>query len=343
MGQGVAALNIFLLNLLLIVAWRLAINPSKDEQRRSLFILIVTAQLFIITFLSPIVSDAVMYADWARMDMYGNTNVGWKWLSKICWAVWPNAKMLLATVSAISLTAAAHFIKRHSVDPFLSYIVYICMGFWSYTFFVFRQSVAFAVCMFAYDYLEAREDKKFIVTVLVASLFHETALAFLIALPFYRMRRGNCLKLYLEFLCAVAFLFFYKPILELFLSGFRNGWLYGVSESADGYGLLVILAITLVATFVLDRDNRESLYQKNIELGVLAQILALHLPELVRLVHYFDMSMIIAIPSLVANERNARVKKALYALILVALLGIYIFSVRYGFPGGPEAYVVTLP
>lgn len=319
------------------------IRPMKTAKRRHVFIFVASVQLFLIAFFSPIVSDAQMYADWARMNQYGNTNFGWKCLSKAMWALWPNAKSLLCAVSVISLYAVAHFVEKHSKDPFLSYFIYICMGIWAYSFFVFRQAIAFAVCLVAYDYLVDRDLLKFTIMVLIASLFHETALFFLLAYPFSVPQRNDRAKVCLEIVCTVVFLVFYRQLLSVMLSVFRNGWLYEISEEVDGVGQLTILVVMTVACYLLDAGHRESVFQKSIELAGLLQLMSLHFPLMVRMVHYFDIAAMIALPDMLEAQNEKRNKRVVQAIIYISMLCIYIFSLNYGFPGGAAAYTPSLP
>lgn len=340
---GANKLNVFLINLLLLFVWNILLKPNSCKRRKIIFIVVVSTQLFLIAFFSPIVSDALMYADWARMDSYGDTNFGWKCLSKFVWFLWPNPKSLLAVVSLISVAAAAHFIYRHSSDPLLSYFIYICMGIWGYSFLVFRQSIAISICMIAYDYLKDRDYRKSCIAVLLASLFHETAIVLLVAVPFSILTRGDKRKIAVECTCIIAFTLFYKPLLSFLLSIFRNGWLYEVSTEVDGFGHLALLTAAVIGCYMLDRGNREAIFQKNIEVAALIQVLSLHFPLLVRLVHYFDLSMMVAIPSLVVAQKDRRIRLLIYVGVIALFFWIYAFSMNYGFPGGPECYVFTLP
>ena len=73
------------------------------------------------------------------------------------------------------------WIKKESAWPILSLIVFVCTGMWSSSMFILRQWCAMATLTFSYRYIKKREFIPFVVLVLIAALFHRTAVIFVLA------------------------------------------------------------------------------------------------------------------------------------------------------------------
>ncbi len=79
-------------------------------------------------------------------------------------------------------------ILRYSVNPAMSLIVFLTLGLYAFSFSGLRQTLALAVIMCTYPYLKEKKLLRFILCVVVAALFHRTALIFLVAYPIYRLQ-----------------------------------------------------------------------------------------------------------------------------------------------------------
>lgn len=336
-------MNIFIVNLVLLFIWSVVIRPELNQQRTRIFVFIISFQLFLIALFSPIVSDALMYENWARNDIYPNTNIGWVLVSRLAWSIWPSAKALLCTVSIISLTSIGHFFLGYSKNLPLSYLMYICLGIWGLSFFVFRQSLAFAICLFSFGSIERRDLRRFLIIVLIACLFHETAAAFLIAYPLATSNRLNRFRALIMAGISILFLLFYRPFFTLLFSLFRNGDIYEISSEVVGVGHLAILVFFTVFAYILGKSDRESTFQKTIDAGLVVQLGCLHFPEFVRLVYFFDFAAMISVPNAICCLRDRKQRLFAELVLITFLLAVYIFSANFGFPGGPQAYIPTLP
>ena len=79
-------------------------------------------------------------------------------------------------------------VGRYSSNVYISFIVLITVGSFGFAMSGLRQTMAFAFLMFSFQYLENKKIIKFSLLVLMASLFHSTAIIFLLAYPLYRLK-----------------------------------------------------------------------------------------------------------------------------------------------------------
>lgn len=90
------------------------------------------------------------------------------------------------------------FFNRYSKQPTMSLLIFICYQFWVFNMSGLRQGMAMSICLLAYIFLEKKSWMRiagFIVAVLLASLIHQSALIFLIALGsvFFEVTATNAL------------------------------------------------------------------------------------------------------------------------------------------------------
>ena len=279
-------MNPFVINLLLIVWWSTVFRPSSNNVSKARFIVCVSIQLLFLTAMSPLVSDANQYLMYARLDSYGNLELGWVLFSKLVWLLCPSGKALVLATSAIFLLSVGRFIFRHSKSTLLSYIVFICLGFWGMSFFILRQTLALSIILFAYDALEERSLAKFILLVALASMFHQTSWTFLLAWPFCTRKRDDALRIVLEVALAAILLVAPRAVLGVLMSQFRNGVMYAGNEVAgEGYGYLIVLFLVVFFISLFDRLARDGVFQKLSELSLVLQLGSLSFSLLVRIVH----------------------------------------------------------
>lgn len=79
-------------------------------------------------------------------------------------------------------------VSRYSSNVYISFIVLITVGSLGFALSGLRQTLAFAFLMFSFKFLESKKIIKFMFMILIASLFHSTAIIFIFAYPLYRLK-----------------------------------------------------------------------------------------------------------------------------------------------------------
>lgn len=75
-------------------------------------------------------------------------------------------------------------LKKNSVSPAVSLIVYMGL-FYLISFSIVRQSMALGICFYAFKYIKNRRFYKYLVAIIIATLFHYSAIVSLIIYPIY--------------------------------------------------------------------------------------------------------------------------------------------------------------
>jgi hypothetical protein len=108
--------------------------------------------------------------------------VGYVFLNKIIASIGGSFNLLMALCSMLTLAMVVYNIYHISSEPCFCLFLYSTLVYYYAGFNMIRQSLAMAICLFAYKYLLKRSFIKYILIILIASMFHYSAL---ILLPLY--------------------------------------------------------------------------------------------------------------------------------------------------------------
>lgn len=109
-----------------------------------------------------------------------------KFLSNRC----QNINFIIFCLSIPFLVSVVYLIKKHSKNACLSLIAFLGLQYFTMSFFLLRQVIATAFCIFAFEALINKKTVLFVVLVMLGSTFHQTALIFLLAYPLSLLQIG---------------------------------------------------------------------------------------------------------------------------------------------------------
>ena len=92
----------------------------------------------------------------------------------------PSPQWFLLFTSVIIVSMTAKFIYENSEDPTISWITFICLGSFTFVMNGMRQALAMSICLLSYRYVKEKKPIRFLLTVLLAVLFHKSAIIFAI-------------------------------------------------------------------------------------------------------------------------------------------------------------------
>lgn len=241
-----------------------------------------------------------------------------------------NYQIWLAVMAGIFCLSISKLINNYSNEAYMSYVALISLGYFYFSLTGLRQTMALAMIVLSYKYLIDRKLLPFVVLVLIGSLFHSSALIFLIAYPLAYMNVGW--KQISGIAISLILSYFYKDIIILLLKYFNMADKYeyylthGTSLTISGF--VIQLAIYLFCLFykkdVLKSDlSNLSLYNL-LFLGLVLQSFSAVIAEFFRISMYFSLFGIILIPKSIATIKDKNLKAITYFFILLVLLG-YIF------------------
>lgn len=151
------------------------------------------------------------------------------------------------------------FLRRNTRDFCFGVTAYVCLGLWLFNMQGMRQAIAMSICLFAYEEAKKRNFLKFVIIVLIASLYHRTALVFFAAyFPFYLHFRLGDMVIILS--AGLALLLLSPVILQIGNLLFDKEYTDMVFESG---GIIATLIYVLMAVFVFWFDKRRLQSDRN--------------------------------------------------------------------------------
>jgi hypothetical protein len=256
--------------------------------------------------------------------------------SKEYWAI-------LVTIAFFSVLPYYYIIGKLSKNVILSVFIYITLAIYLIFFNAGRQGIASAIASVSVIYLMERSMIKYIVCIITASLFHNTAL---IMLPFYFVlnRKVTFNNILIYTIIGVISFTFISSFLSLFSSDIEER--YGVYENrgATGGNLLAVFFICLsIYLFIL----RKKISVKNLKLfdvylnycifTSIIYIVVIYKQadvNFIRITNYFALGFILIWPIIFEDVRFFKFHfvKVLFVLIHLLFYSIYINQMSDLFP-----------
>ena len=246
---------------------------------------------------------------------------------------------------------------RFSTIPCLSLLFFFVISY-STTLSMMRQFMAMCILMYSLDFIIERKWIKFVLIVLLASLFHTSAILFLAVLPISYMKIRESTIFYF-FIAAIFGYFLFSDILAYFFSTtifssyehYSEGkYFEGDTRLASVVNLilsLIFLQIAIVAYNRTTKSWRVSIEGKKYKLLLLLQfvtvvinVMCLKVNLLDRLAFYYSIFSIILIPNaimLLPKKNRWFIGTSLLLILLSYSSAIILFR-----PGWNRVYPIEL-
>lgn len=233
----------------------------------------------------------------------------------------------LFATSVFILISVSIFIKRYSKYIWLSFIIFICMGYFNNTLNNVRSSCAYAIILFAYPYIIDRKFYKFLLIYFIAILFHSSVFPFIIAY-FLVNKKINLYATVSVGLAGYVVMRYISGLLLAMMALYSARYAYAdiLFSNSSGISLFLLLVIILVFCSVyLKKDSTKSILFYNIfSIAIWLQPLASVAGNLNRLTQIFAYAVMILLPNSIANIRNKNLRSLVITIVVGLLIVYYI-------------------
>lgn len=237
-------------------------------------------------------------------------------------------------------------LKKNSVNPFLSLLVFIGFGFAYETLNQIRQMMAVSVVLFAYTYLKANQRGRFALLVLIASSLHITALCALFMVFLTKLKPTVA-----HFVAALSLILLFVGFENVFHSAISRipifGKYVGSAFDVSGDPKAIIHFVIRAALFLILLGLREKTVKAHpsqdlllaiLLVGVIIQGAALSMSILARVSTFYIVFFIFAIPNAIsALSRRSQSLATVLTTILFAVMFLGITFLK-----NPTDYVYLL-
>lgn len=335
-------MSVYYINFITIFIWGMIQEIIRNDKVKKAISIIISLQLFLLVVLrgNEVGADTVQYTDmfsyiselsWSNLA-YTNIEKGYVLLNKILSLFIHTPHNFIVAMGIIIVPPFCYFIGKYSKKPWLSYLMFITMEFWGNSFYIYRQYIAFIILLFSLKYVLQRKLVKFCICVLIACMFHITAVVFFVI---YFI--GNK-KINIKYIFIFTFITFFVAVFNKQI--FLLLWSYARIKYEIGFigGLHYLLVLIFMVIFTLgfsgrlSKDPKHILMTNMLLLAAMLQILSLNMTLLVRLVSYFSVSAIIIIPNIMHNildnNKNQNYKFIIEFIVVILLLLWYINNLQ---------------
>jgi len=218
--------------------------------------------------------------------------------------------------------------NRNKNKIWIGLLIFFCF-FYNRTFNLLRQSMALSVIFFGTYYLDNKKNLKFIISVIIASLFHSTAIICLIMIPIKLISEMESKKRIVYSLCIIILFLFsilnYDNILAVLINTnlISSKMTYYISNKQfEFYIIETFIKILLLFVWIIFLRQKDDKRDKYHLLIVVISILLFQLRGFAdyadRIGFYFEyMYFIIYSKNVKINKKNKMISKLLIIIISV--------------------------
>ena len=291
-------------------------------------------------------NDYLRYVEFfhlASIDAYVPTEAGFNWLAKAVYSLcgYENYLLLFAIYAVMTILAMLAVIRQQAENFCFSFFLFMMFGYYFQSFNTMRYYFALSLSLLAMTCLLRRQYAGFVILVLLASLFHKTALITLLLYP-VAVRRWKKRELAAGVVPGLAVLLFHEKAMELLLSLYPS-W-EGTVDLAAGTSISWVniakcLAVLLLAYYVKADEDPDTfrgrqlvMYRNSAYIGLLLYVFGWFIPEVSRICYYLTFTQIFYLPMLLSGlpetEKGRRQKKLLTILVIAAALVFFALFLR---------------
>ena len=251
--------------------------------------------------------------------------------------------VLLFIIALFSAYTLGKLIAMYSSSPYWSYLMYLSMGFYAFTFSGLKQTIAMSFCCLAMIALLQDKVKRFLIMVGLGALFHAPALVFLVAYPFSRKKFDKWYVIVVATLMTVMYLY-RNQLVYFFEDAYRSEAAADamLAQEVSGVGgrFIGMMLIMMLAMMLRPLTLKDRIYTKVFNVMVLAaafQMMSVFNNTYTRLADYFYQFVVLFVPMFmqpITSKKELAYRRASSIIQnteirLMLSVGITLFSIWF--------------
>ena len=267
-------------------------------------------------------------------DEYGR-EIGWQlYFHLVKVIIGDNFNLFLAITAFLTLFPIAIFIKRYSVNPLLSIIIYSSFILYHFSFSGLRQALAIGITTIGYFYVVEKKLIPFLLCVLSAYLIHKSSILFIIVYPLCNIdiKRWVYILLLAVWLLSLFSLRTIIGYLTSFLFSETSYNEYVISGSGS-YMLMILYLLFFLMTFLI----RVSPYDKTSKhfsilmlLMLFSQSIGLVTYAAARISFYYLPFLALMLPQF-SNSYDRTSRKIINVCIVIFMIFFFFYNNSDGY------------
>lgn len=284
----------------------------------------------------PIIAKSRWSEIFTSNYFHRNYEIGYLVYNKLVSYVSSNPQFFLAITALVSVGSIGYVIYKYSSNIFLSFLIYICLGQYVFSFSALRQTMAISLSLLGVRFLLERKSWHYLFILLLTLSFHTSSIVLFAAWPFCRKKLTNS-TLIIMLLLVIASIPALKILLSFVLSviGFYS---LSITEGSAVTMFFVYFALLAVSLIIKpdykgnqDKEKTFSFYRWVILFAVFGQSLGfIDSGWLTRIGFYFSIYFCLFLPELFYGiGKNFR--SILYPIIVVLFILFFYLTTKDGY------------
>lgn len=342
-------MSVYLFNFFSILVYALFLNclPINRHNKTWFLCILLFIQFNLIAMLRGMEVGADLPGYLYYFKEFSNTNwsslfqwrfeYGYLVFNKLLSFISSQERILMLGVAIFVYTGFFRYIFSCSKTPWLSFFLFVGLGYYTSSFNIYRQFMAMAILVNSIGFVVDRKFKQFLFCVVAASFFHITSVIFLLLYPLSKIRI-SWIYFFTSFCLAVIIGKVVGGIVLGILTEEAFELYAGNMISGRGYGMLFLLLIITLGGLLMRSAyscRQEDVYYHLMIIACCLQVVSLQFSLFSRVVLYFAINMIIFIPDIICKlkKKEIRVMGLLVASILIFLYFNYLVLTDAGHSG----------
>lgn len=260
---------------------------------------------------------------------------GFYLLAKTISSIGLDSRGWLIFLAGVFCLSAAVAVQRYSPAPLLSFMTAICLGSVYFATTGLRQTLAMSVLLWTYEALREGRRARFVFLVAVASIFHSSALLFLLAYPLSRWA-SKWGSVFIIGLGALAGALFPDAVRQLIGELAWNEALVRYSSSAVSLnlsGFAIFVSVYLFAWFrasvIKSVDPQATIFLNLVAVGAAFQALVVVVAEFFRVASMFTLAAVVLIPITVVWGTRGPYRAVSFGAVFSCLLAYLVLTAPF--------------
>lgn len=225
-------------------------------------------------------------------------------------------------VAFFFMASVGALIYRYSGEPCMSFLVFAAIGLFTFSMLASRQTIALGIALTSFKFIRDRRPVAFFSTVVLATAFHLSAVAFL---PAYFLARKRITKTYvIGAAVGIPLAYILKGSVFKVLNQLTS-YNYSPVENEGPYVLITLMILVFVAGFIqresVMRRNPENLMLYNMSFAsiIIAMLTFVH-PSAIRVAYYYHIYLVLFIPEIIISISDSKIRRMVYIISIVILI-----------------------
>ena len=266
----------------------------------------------------------------------GIRDVGFYGIARLFSLAGLSSTVWINSISFFFAGAVAYFIYRYSDNEWISLLL-VVVFYLRFSMTGLRQTVALSIILFCYKFITERKLIPFLVLVLVASVFHESALVFLPAFFISEMQYGRKQLGIIVVVSAGVVLFpgVYRQLLSM-LAMRQDLQGYATSTTALSWSWFILFFSIWMISYIMYRNtiDEEARIEINrllnlVMVGVVLQACAAIVAVSFRIGYFYNIFCIGLLPKTIMSDQVSTNKRIITIVVTISLIGYMILSGSY--------------